>query len=82
MTLKVPVIRTVEIDTKFHWTFFLTSRCLFSDRTSCISLASFFRTMFSWIFFFFTISLFFYFEAMASVPICEQRIFIRENDNM
>jgi hypothetical protein len=31
--------------------------------------------------FFFTISLF-YFEAVASVPICEQRIFIRENDNI
>jgi hypothetical protein len=33
------------------------------------------------IIFFFTISLF-YFEAMASVPICEQRIFIKENDDI
>ncbi len=50
--------------------------------TSCISLASFFRTMFSFNIFFFTKSLFFDFEAMASVPICERRIFIRENDNI
>jgi hypothetical protein len=32
-------------------------------------------------FFLYNIS-FFDFEAMASVPICEQRIFIRENDNI
>ncbi len=75
--VKVPRIGSVEINTKSHWTFFFRCGCLFSDRASCIRLTFFVEQCFLSKAFFWTIILLFNLEAMALVPIWEQRTCLR-----